>query len=424
MLETMPQGNLAEQQLTHAEVYAQYAQDPNANPDLLAHMQRLADAEAQTVTTLESDAETREAGLPDHEITPEHHQKHIKLAEPMVADIHERPSAEQDMIGEVIELGEAAVEDAAEDQQADKATGIPEFDRLDDYTPEFAEQILMHRSNAELSEDDIILPSNQISSEMHEQLNGKRGFTSTSSPRGSAEFYDAKLAHAGTRDFGKIYGDYLYEVEPLEGDTLKWGENFGADVNRKKRAESPAIDTRVDAKPATTDSYTGKQHNEVVSTKGFRVVRKIPHEPTYDEAMLPWPVSQEAIAKHQARNENRLSNVAPKSSDTTPGYGQAFPILRTTARKRPDKMGGVDMPGTYRAFADERNPAEWRTKFDAMKQQTEYPGQPALPGMSMSKYGDPNRWEAREAPLPVRPERPGADTPLPGMPTPDEPPQF
>ena len=111
-------------------------------------------------------------------------------------------------------------------------TGIPEFDALDDYTPEFAGQVLLHRTNAELKPGDIVLPSDQISSETHEQLNGGRGFRSQSSPHSySGSSYDQKLAHAGTRDY-KEYGDNLYIVEPLEGDTVKWGENFGVATGR------------------------------------------------------------------------------------------------------------------------------------------------------------------------------------------------
>lgn len=291
-------------------------------------------------------------------------------------------------------------------------TGMPEFDRLDDYTPEFPEQILMHRSNAELNEGDIVLPSDQVSAEMHEALNRERSFRSTSSPQGSIE-YDKKLAHAGTRDFGEQYGQYLYVVEPLEGDTLKWGENFGADINRKRKAVVPAID-RSPSRQASTDSYTGKWHNEVVSTKGFRVVKKIAHEPVYGEAILPWPVTPDAIAKHKARAEHKLSNVAPPGSDTTPGYGGAFRI-ETIPRVRASSIGAKDHPGSYRAGATERNPAEWRTRFDVIKQNAEHPGQSALPGMSISEHGDPDRWKSLDVPSPTPPERLEEDTPLPDM---------
>jgi len=292
-------------------------------------------------------------------------------------------------------------------------TGIPEFDRLDDYSPEFAGQMLLHRSSAELHEGDIVLPSDQVSSEMHELLNKNRSFRSTSSPEGTIE-YDKKLAHAGTRDFGEQYGQYLYIVEPFEGDTLKWGENFGADVSRKRQAVSLAIDLQ-SGRPAVTDSYSGKQHNEVVSMQGFRVVKKIQHEPHYRETMLPWPVSSDALAKHSARSENRLSNVGAMGSDTTPGYGLAFPIRRTTSRKHPGKIGSINSPGTYRAGASEQNPAELRTRFDVIKQNAEYPGQSALAGMAIGTYGDPDRWKPVDVSPPIRPEQLEKDTPLPGM---------
>ncbi|MDQ5932379.1 MAG: hypothetical protein QG649_464 [Patescibacteria group bacterium] len=46
------------------------------------------------------------------EISPEHHQSHIDIARPAVSDIYSLPPKEQDYIGEIIELGEEALEDA------------------------------------------------------------------------------------------------------------------------------------------------------------------------------------------------------------------------------------------------------------------------------------------------------------------------
>ena len=341
------------------------------------------------------------------------------------AELYESPIKELgDALRDVQTIrGEGAVEAIVElIEAADTKSGIPEFDRLDDYSPEFAGQLLLHRSNAELSADDIILPSDQISAEQHASLNSQRGFTSSSSPTGSGG-YDSKLAHVGTRDFGTQYGKYLYIVEPLEGDTLKWGENFGADVSRGRKVTSRAIDTAKD-QFATTDSYTGKLHHEVVSTKGFRVVEKVPHEPAYDEAMLPWPVSQQSIDTHRARKQNKISNVAPRGSDTEPGFGPAYTV-RTESRKKPGTLGPVDSPGTYRAYG-QRNPAEWRGRFDALKHQAEYPGQPSLPGVTMSKYGAADRWAAQTLPRPESPAHDQKDTPLPGMDDmePIRPPQF
>lgn len=297
-----------------------------------------------------------------------------------------------------------------------EGTGIPEFDRLDDYSPEFPEQVLMHRSNAEFIEGDIIMPSNQISPEMHKELNSVRRFNSTSSPHaagtGEHEFYDAKLAHAGTRDFGEVYGKYLYVVEPIEEDTLKWGENFGASVQRKQKAQSTAL--QVSGELAFTDSYQGKQYNEVVSTKGFRVVEKIHHEPIYGDLMLPWPVGPDAIAKNTVRRENKYSDVAPRGSDTTPGYGGAYKV-NAESRKRPGKIGPVGYPGTYRAGSSNKNPAEHRTRNDVIKQHAENPGQLSLPEMPVNKYGRPDRWSPIEAQKPRSPGVSEQDTVLPGM---------
>lgn len=118
MQEQFQNETLAQPPMTHAEVYEQYAQNPNANPDLLTHMQRLANEESQTAMAVVADVEGREAGLPTHEISPEHHEEHIKLAEPMVPDIAEKPEAEQDLIGELLEIGETAIDDAAEQPAA------------------------------------------------------------------------------------------------------------------------------------------------------------------------------------------------------------------------------------------------------------------------------------------------------------------
>lgn len=46
------------------------------------------------------------------EISPEHHQSHIDIARPAVPEIDSLPPAEQDLIGEIIEIGGEALEDA------------------------------------------------------------------------------------------------------------------------------------------------------------------------------------------------------------------------------------------------------------------------------------------------------------------------
>lgn len=46
------------------------------------------------------------------EISPEHHQAHIDIARPAVPSIDSLPAEEQDFVGEIIEIGEEALEDA------------------------------------------------------------------------------------------------------------------------------------------------------------------------------------------------------------------------------------------------------------------------------------------------------------------------
>ncbi len=46
------------------------------------------------------------------EVTPEHHQVHIDIARPVVPNIDSLPAIEQDFLGEIIEIGNEALEDA------------------------------------------------------------------------------------------------------------------------------------------------------------------------------------------------------------------------------------------------------------------------------------------------------------------------
>ena len=317
------------------------------------------------------------------------------------------------VVEEIIEAIEAS-DNATEDS----GSGIPEFDRLETYSPEFSRQLLLHRSNGEMDPGDIVLPSDQIPEEMHQKLNGSRSFPSSSRPSASKS-YDQRLAHAGTRDFGEGYGKYLYVVEPIEGDTLKWGENFGAPDLRHNRAESPAINRSAagianpdDIDPsggrfASTDSFTGKQFNEVVSTRGFRVVKRIDHEPGYEEAMLPWPVSMAASEKHSARRENE--KVAIMHDDGT----ILVDTIKTTSRLSGAKTGSGNRPGSFRAEAHKQLPKNLQNKFDLRKQQTDNPGQMTFPDMPISKYR-----KKHEVPVYAKPHfepRYELDTPLPNM---------
>lgn len=324
------------------------------------------------------------------------------------SELHGAPTAE---LGEALRDFAAVEGDGAVDEiivSIEKSgSGIPEFDKLDDYSPEFPGQKILHRSNAEFTVGDIVLPSDQISPEIHKQLNASRSFTSTSSPNGSVE-YDKKLAHAGTRDFGRAYGEYLYVVEPLEGDTLKWGENFGADVNRGKKAKSPAIELG-SGTLATTDSHTGKLHNEVVSTKGFRVVERVSHEPIYEEAMLPWPISPDAVRRHKDRRENSTYTVTHDDGHAVHGF------IQTTSRRKPNKIGVINSPGTYRAGANDQIAANLQTKFDVRKQLTEHPGQIAIPDMPIARYRTKNEGSYSDNSWPPSNETLSRDEPLPGM---------
>lgn len=336
-------------------------------------------------------------------------------------ELHQAPTQELgDALRDVaIVEGDDAVKEIMEHIE-DAGSGIAEFDALDDYSPEFSGQVLLHRSNGELNPGDIILPSDQISADMHQRLNAKRSFSSSSAP-GGAGGYDKQLAHAGTRDYGETYGEYLYIVEPIDGDTLKWGENFGMPNFRHMRAESPAINrssvgkadlTAVDpsgGKFAKTDSFTGKQYNEVVSTQGFKVVKRIAHEPDYEESMLPWPVSANALDTHTERRKNSKVGVMHDAGHVI------TEVVNVNSRKRASKIGAKDYPGTYRAGATDQIAANLQNKFDLRKQQAENPGQMPLPEMPRAKFRMKHEVPSGE----VQPYRSGPedqqDTPLPGL---------
>ena len=75
-------------------------QAPDMNSHLRSHLERLA-----------AEEESRRA-----EITPEHHLEHITIAESIIPDIESRPIHEQDLLGEVVELGETALDSVVADE--------------------------------------------------------------------------------------------------------------------------------------------------------------------------------------------------------------------------------------------------------------------------------------------------------------------
>jgi hypothetical protein len=126
--------------LTHDSVRQQYAESDNPNPHLLTHMDRLAalelgvplpqelTAENDVITFAEernSPAATlTETANSRTEISPAHHQSHLEKAA-FVPGVAALPSAEQDFIGEVVELGEHAM-GTAEAGEAEKPSPLVE----------------------------------------------------------------------------------------------------------------------------------------------------------------------------------------------------------------------------------------------------------------------------------------------------------
>lgn len=60
------------------------------------------------------------------EISPEHHQDHIDIARPAVTNIDELTAEEQDFVGEVIEIGQEALEDEVLPSSAIQVTKTPQ----------------------------------------------------------------------------------------------------------------------------------------------------------------------------------------------------------------------------------------------------------------------------------------------------------
>lgn len=117
-------------ELTHVAVRDMYAENPDANPDLLEHMDAWAEAEeAQARDALVADAAERssEAWGEWPTITAEHHQEHVDIARPLVPDIDMRPAGQQNRIGQMMEVAQEAlqgsVEPLAQDTVAEQDKG-------------------------------------------------------------------------------------------------------------------------------------------------------------------------------------------------------------------------------------------------------------------------------------------------------------
>jgi len=156
---------VAEQQqavLTHAMVAQEYASSAKPDPNLLGYMNGLASneqtvvqqpqpaVETATETALTDFAQHREGHSPQPaeafhsraEISPRHHQEHLEEAS-FVPGIAERPEAEQDIIGELIEIGQEAtrgndlgmpelpVEAAGQQESTSEDQKVVEYDALE-----------------------------------------------------------------------------------------------------------------------------------------------------------------------------------------------------------------------------------------------------------------------------------------------------
>ena len=82
------------------------------------------------------------------EISSEHHQSHIDIARPAVPNIDELPPEEQDLIGEIIEIGQEALDNSIETNES--AGRLPAGEELSDIIT--AELSLVAPSKARLAQ--------------------------------------------------------------------------------------------------------------------------------------------------------------------------------------------------------------------------------------------------------------------------------
>jgi hypothetical protein len=113
--------------LTHADVMQEYAQSANPNPELLSHMQGLAQEEnaaqrqprpiikevAETALTeyaekrVKSEVRAAESALTRVEVTPRLHDEHVPKAS-LISDFRRSTVPEQDFIDEILGVGQGA----------------------------------------------------------------------------------------------------------------------------------------------------------------------------------------------------------------------------------------------------------------------------------------------------------------------------
>lgn len=109
-------------ELSYEDLQRLHANNPAVEP-LMPHINRLAEIEKSTVATLEKTVhdETADRDSFRPEITEAHHGRHLEIAEPLVPNITQRPLNEQDLIGEVIEIGSEALK-SEKDEELTRAT--------------------------------------------------------------------------------------------------------------------------------------------------------------------------------------------------------------------------------------------------------------------------------------------------------------
>ncbi len=118
-------------ELTYEDLQRLHANSPAVEP-LMPHINRLAELEKGTVATLEKTVheETLERNVARPELTPAHHMRHIEVAAPLVPDIKDRPTNEQDLIGEVIEIGSEALGGEKDEELAKASLRLNEERRV------------------------------------------------------------------------------------------------------------------------------------------------------------------------------------------------------------------------------------------------------------------------------------------------------
>jgi hypothetical protein len=162
-------GSLSDdRQLTHANVMQEYAQSANPNPDLLSHMEGLAQEEyvtqrklqpiidetAETAPTeyvgkeVKSEVRAAESSSNRSEVSPRHHEEHVSKAA-FIPNFSRRTVVEQDLIGEILELGQE--ETAAQSGGAVASKYFTAADRENMNDPQSSESLTNFTQACELT---------------------------------------------------------------------------------------------------------------------------------------------------------------------------------------------------------------------------------------------------------------------------------